>query len=206
MFVKTVESLDDYPDALLSVMDCDSYTEATVEAARRAKHLQPGETRVVEFVNPPKYSEKITETVTVEFDIDDPDVQRAFMDHAEKPVIKAAEEMVRSLPQYCHGEIFGCEVTRTYGRAKFAIPRDVKTKYRVSNHPDLFDSYDEAAAFLEDKSEWTDHMYVMINTLFVSEQGHPEIQLFVNPLHEKYDVEVDIKMPVEDLDYIVFGR
>lgn len=204
MFVKTVESLDDYPDALLSVMDCDSYTEATVEAARRAKHLQPGETRVVEFVNPPKYSEKITETVTVEFDIDDPEVERAFMGRKERPAIKVAEEMVRSLPQYCHGEIFGCEVTRTYGRAKFAIPHDVATKYRVGGHHDLFDSYDEAAAFLKDKSEWTYREYVAIEPLLVSGRGE-DFQIYVAPIHEKYDVEVDIKMPVENLDYIVFG-
>lgn len=205
MFVKTVESLDDYPEALPSVMDCNSYTEATVEAARRAKHLQPGETRVVEFVNPPKYSEKITETVTVEFDIDDPEVERAFMGRKEMPVIKAAEEMIRSLPQYYHGEIFGCEVVRAYGQSRFTVPRDVATKYRVGRHPDLFDSYDEAAAFLEDKSEWTDREYVTIEPLLVSGRGK-DFQIYVTPIHEKYDVEVDIKMPVEDLDYIVFGR
>lgn len=204
MFVKTVESLDDYPDALPSIMDCNSYTEATVEAARRTKYVQPGETRVVQFVQLPKHSEKITETVTVEFDIDDPEVQRAFMNHRERPAIKVAEEMVRNLPQYHQGDIFGVEVIRAYGQARFTVPRDVATKYRVGGHLDLFDSYDEAAAFLEDKSEWAYREYVAIEPLLVSGRGE-DFHICVTPIHEKYDVEVDIKMPVEDLDYIVFG-
>lgn len=213
MFVKTVDSLDDYAGIPASKLDADSIDAALIEAAKRATKMEPSQTAYVEFTRPPRFERKLTETVHLDVDLDDFEGLCAL--EIKNELRRTAVDIVHQVPHMNDGEINANSVTlRPTGECIVLAPDPSKVSVRyvvknARNSDTAFDTYEEAFAFVQHyaSSSRVDITGKVIRPYFYMGYGQFTDNIEIDTISSSYDAEVTIKMPITDETplYIVFG-